>query len=769
MRSRADGRALHTGRRRLRSGRGAAFLEFALLAPLLLMVCSLMIETAAFWDASVMANHTAWTVGRIMKVKPSAKDSQIFQVGELTKSSDGAFKKKAFAGVNKLIKGVNILGDQRNLTTVLLMSSCSIGYVGTPGHELADIFQTALVDPMKDVANEIPNAISSMITGVTSPSDEKGGSGFVDKIRQAVAKWVVDTLVKPVVGAVLDSLLAPVTDWIKARLAGVGEKLNALLNQGDTFSPFKHYARNLQKSLHRVADLADGKKGHLVLTQTANTGAINGITFLEPLDTLSYPRVNAADPGLEGQVMLVRVQWPMESDWLFPLFWGGARTNTGVWASGNSLVLLETTLKSDDLLSTGKSSYTPPGTNKPPLGGVGDEIRKDSRIELFLMRYRNTREELYIQDSESVFKTKWLQPWRDIAYPGQGSSRISAAYRASWAACLDAGWGLRGCAFSTVKGWLKDANYPAREWLYYEGTEQHRYRYTGNKGRYPATTIAKLVFTTDHTQKKNVYSPKRMQEQLQALGYGTTLPVEPDAAILAAQLQAETALQHYAALRNLVDANIAELTKRIEGDGNAEFEMDPDTLSSLTGEDLAKGDAELTEQKVRERWRKLRDDLKACRDRLNPIVQQVAAARTGVEDSANALRATLQGIYTTQVQDFFKADKEKKAKNRTTKKAKAAEALVSIYWNKLWPQTQKLVTMSVELEQAAAAATSEEIRLGNLFNLDATSKLDPEKVDWDQIAEGLAQHDGVPPTKDPTDDGRTYGDNDNKGEGPWKR
>ena len=83
----AERRVLAAGGRRLRSGRGSAYVEFAFLAPLFLMMASLLIELATFWDASVMANHTAWQVGRIMKVKPDGGKA-LFKINTLDAESE---------------------------------------------------------------------------------------------------------------------------------------------------------------------------------------------------------------------------------------------------------------------------------------------------------------------------------------------------------------------------------------------------------------------------------------------------------------------------------------------------------------------------------------------------------------------------------------------------------------------------------------------------------------------------------------------------------
>ena len=47
-------------KKRISSSRGAVFSEFALVVPVVALVCSAMIEVVGYWDAQVMANHAAW-------------------------------------------------------------------------------------------------------------------------------------------------------------------------------------------------------------------------------------------------------------------------------------------------------------------------------------------------------------------------------------------------------------------------------------------------------------------------------------------------------------------------------------------------------------------------------------------------------------------------------------------------------------------------------------------------------------------------------------
>ena len=327
----AERRVLAAGGRRLRSGRGSAYVEFAFLAPLFLMMASLLIELATFWDASVMANHTAWQVGRIMKVKPDGGKA-LFKINTLDAESELA--KQAASGVNDVIKLLNEFGDQRTLTTVMLMSGSSMGYTGVPGHEMGDLLSIIVKAPMEmltDGENGLSKMLAESLTKSMNLPDLSQIGLPTGDLLGGLANTLMQAIAQPIFNAVAKQLLKPVTTWAQNALNGVGTKISDALDQKDgSFSATKHYARNLQKAYQRVqfATIGKGKKGGpLVKVYTKNEGDIR---FLGAMGALRQPHIKGKDPGLEGQVAYVRVRWPMASDWLFPFFWGGDRSDKGV-------------------------------------------------------------------------------------------------------------------------------------------------------------------------------------------------------------------------------------------------------------------------------------------------------------------------------------------------------------------------------------------------------------------------------------------------------
>ena len=110
--TRNDGTRVERAKRRLGSPRASVFSEFALIAPILVLVCSALVEIVGFWAAQVMANHAAWTVGRIVMVRGS--DGLEFSSGISKKSKTGIAGsslpdplKQALACLDTAIKGTS--------------------------------------------------------------------------------------------------------------------------------------------------------------------------------------------------------------------------------------------------------------------------------------------------------------------------------------------------------------------------------------------------------------------------------------------------------------------------------------------------------------------------------------------------------------------------------------------------------------------------------------------------------------------------------------
>lgn len=741
----AERRVLAAGGRRLRSGRGSAYVEFAFLAPLFLMMASLLIELATFWDASVMANHAAWQVGRIMKVKPDGKNTELFKIKALDAKSDIA--KQAGSGVNDVIKLLNQFGDQRTLTTVMLMSGSSMGYTGVPGHEMGDLLSIIVKAPMEMLTDK-ENGLSKMLAEALAakvPDLSQFGLPTGD-LLSGLASQLLGVIAQPIFNAVAKQLLKPVSEWAQKTLNGIGTKISDALDQKDgSFSATKHYARNLQKAYQRVqfATVGKGKKGGpLVKVYTANEGDIQ---FLGATGTLRQPHVKGSAPGLEGQVAYVRVRWPMASDWLFPFFWGGDRSDKGVWATGHCLTLLEPTLKNEHLSSTNPTAYTPPAQNQPgEYQKVSDQIVHDLKIELFLMRYRNTREELDMKGG--ILKTKHLQPWKDLAYPGGDPE----PYKKSWSAAQGGiWWTSRFIDVGMARGYLK--GYPKREWLYYESANTQRERYLGTLGGLPSP----VGWETTAAAKR------QWEEALtlaQAHGQAAGLAAGLGARLESATATAQAAVKKLETMRAWLDGTIADLAKRVgETSGSAGIELDPDTMRNLSGDDLTDGEEEITPEALQKKWTQTYAELKALRDQINDVARDI-----GWECEAIAMTSGNLSKTAKQVTDALKGAKGKKAKDKDFQTLGAR-------LKDLHDAVGRLASVAGQLGPNVEKAMALEVQFAQKLNLKAAEGLDPSKLDWGSIAEKAAQDDGTGEADLGKENRQTYGIEDGKGDGPWKR
>ena len=181
--TRNDGARVNRATRRLKSPRGSVFTEFAIVMPIVMMACSALIEVVGFWDAQIMANHAAWTVGRIAMVRGS--DGLEFSNDLSKKSKTGIAGssmpqaiKDAVASLDTAIHGANLFNNRGNIATLFLMSTCGIGYFGkSPGKTLSDGFNALLEAGMTALTKGIPDWIKELVKiDFSIPIDVPGGS-----------------------------------------------------------------------------------------------------------------------------------------------------------------------------------------------------------------------------------------------------------------------------------------------------------------------------------------------------------------------------------------------------------------------------------------------------------------------------------------------------------------------------------------------------------------------------------------------------------------
>ena len=173
--TRNDGRRGAKAARRLASPRGAVFSEFALVMPIVMLVCSALIEIVGYWDAQVMANHAAWTVGRIAMVRGS--DGLPFWDGLNEKSKTGVTNTNMPPSIQKFLedltrdlRAANQFNNRGNIATLFLMSSCGLGYFGgRPKDDLTGLFNTLIDDGVTALVDGVPELISDALTDFNLP------------------------------------------------------------------------------------------------------------------------------------------------------------------------------------------------------------------------------------------------------------------------------------------------------------------------------------------------------------------------------------------------------------------------------------------------------------------------------------------------------------------------------------------------------------------------------------------------------------------------
>ena len=198
--TRNDGARMARAKRRVASPRGSVFSEFAIVMPVVVMACSALIEIVGFWDAQIMANHAAWTVGRIAMVRGA--DGLAFSDGLKSKTgiagtSMPSALKNTLSGVDTLLNGVNKFNDRGVVSTVFLMSTCGIGYYGdSPGKALATNFNALCEMAVNTIKDGIPEAIKEAVANIKLPSFMGSGETGVAKLVNDLVAGIVDKITK---------------------------------------------------------------------------------------------------------------------------------------------------------------------------------------------------------------------------------------------------------------------------------------------------------------------------------------------------------------------------------------------------------------------------------------------------------------------------------------------------------------------------------------------------------------------------------------------
>lgn len=425
--TRNDGRRRAKAGRRLGSSRGAVFSEFALIMPIALMACSALIELAGFWDAGIMANHTAWQVGRIAMVR--GHDGLAFAQGYATTNSIGFPNRTIPPALRSALEGIapmqaGALADRGKITAMFMMSTCGIGYFGkTPRNANPAKFGDLVVSAYKTVADSYNTQYHA------------GAMRILDNIANTIATAIVnkigaDSLLGVVAKGIFQKILIPLAEEMLSPIVKklVGKVYEAATNATgiDTVAPVAtafsagKLSPRLQRQLYGAALRAAGNRTVVVTNRASGSDETAALFLFSNQNPLRHPLV--ADgrikhdnyfvtyaPGWPAEnkahrLLRIDVQWPYEAGWLFPVVSGYGST-TGVTARGHSMVFPQPDLMPRNLYSVGAADFAGPTYNPEeggPLDDLKNEINSYLAAALFSLKYRICEENLKLQNSSSL-------------------------------------------------------------------------------------------------------------------------------------------------------------------------------------------------------------------------------------------------------------------------------------------------------------------------------------------------------------------------------
>ena len=505
--TRNDGKRRAKAVRRLKSPRASVYSEFALVMPLVALICSALIEIVGFWDAQVMANHAAWTVGRIVMVRGS--DGLAFSSAIDKKSKTGIPSTNMPEAIKKLIEEINAglgvvnkFNNRGNIATLFLMSTCGIGYYGaSPGKTLSNGLTKIIDAAVKAMTDGIPEWIKDAVAGIKLPSfipgGESGIAGLVNQIVGAIVDKITEAVLKPIANAIGDLLKSA----IEKAIGKEGIKIDDLFN-GD--GEAARHARQIFGAASRIAR-AKATIGKEVLVVTDMDTLSGPFMFAKrsALGRLVYPQVADKEAKSDGYFVTgvhgwpandnglamahVEINWPYESGWLFPAVSGRDAISTKPpVATGHSMVFPQPDIANENLYSEGATAFAPGAyTNNASMAAL-DELAKEMKNYLkfvkFGMRFRICEESLSFKDGKyhaaSVTWWKYIPELKDL-WPFNESDGDSYPVGGDYGRCWDAitdgrDQDTKGDTLKD-KGYFDGWSYHNRDYYHWDGSYHKSY------------------------------------------------------------------------------------------------------------------------------------------------------------------------------------------------------------------------------------------------------------------------------------------------------
>ena len=529
-------------RRRLKSARAAVFAEFCFIAPVLVMLVSGMIEIAQFYDARVMANHTAWTIGRQATVhmddlvKTNGTGVVTGYNSQFTENAKNSWTNSIFKALGEKITELKNLKDPGKVTTIMMMSTCGIGYFGgTPGTDTADFLKAILVEPIKEMTKKIKEALKEKASSIVPSSGT--GSDFLQQIVNKILDWVTTNIIDKIADKVTDAISKKIDEITK----GIDDDVAGRGAWRRRFREVYGAARRTMKSKKNVytishLGLADWSDSKISSDERQKRWDERELWLIDsdhqPLD---FPAAFSHDSKVKNYnisgyhqwppksekmgFLRVDINWPFEEGWLFPIVSGfrTSGTNDVVYATGSSLAFPQPMIDNDNLRSEGAKQY-PYDEKGDDLAKALEEIAKEARQYLramiFALDYRLRTETMthrkhdpdsfwYSAHSDHFYPEMaycWFdqekidenedgtsEPWGKPGTTQRNTIRDdSLGYYLSWKkVCDEDVW----CKESTATKPLKNHQHRNRTW----GDGDHRWFYwhnTNDSGKYRSRYFA---------------------------------------------------------------------------------------------------------------------------------------------------------------------------------------------------------------------------------------------------------------------------------------
>lgn len=407
-----DRRAIARAIRRLRSTRAAAFLEFCMIAPILVMFCSGILEFVQLWDAKIMANHAAWTVGRIASVQAGLTDSATsLSVTPGMKFATAALMSTATMGI-----GGNAVKASSGWLTGPLQSD--IGRL-TSGLQLS-----GADGQMSAAAKDIPDDFLVSIFG------KKVGEALSRLLSSSVA-----TLVNDCIKDVKENLWPPILNkWHPAvTMSGIlGRCQTHGVENGDRQLRQMGVAQQLVNRTvggRPVLSVTEGQTSPFVLSKSHSLSGNTSPDFPRCLDTGSHfdtwriTQDSSWPPeGAAQRMILVSVSWPFERAWLYPIFSREKWSGKDPVAAGESIAYPQPKIRNANLQSDKAEAYKrdPVPAIPKEFGDLREHYVNFLKTAAFAITYRLGHEFIGAHDAGD---------WVDKSHKGLGLMPVKPSQR----------------------------------------------------------------------------------------------------------------------------------------------------------------------------------------------------------------------------------------------------------------------------------------------------------------------------------------------------